>query len=128
MTTLITGVDFVTVPTKDLEAAVDFYGTKLGLRCSVHMPERSFAEFEAGQLTLSVVLAERFPFGFHENVNPVALHVDDVEQARAELSERGVQFEGDTFDTSVCHMAFFKDPDGNSLMLHKRYAPRVTTG
>ena len=58
------------------------------------------------------------------NKNPLALHVEDVEAARAALEERGVSFYGDTFDTGVCHMAFFSDPDGNSLMLHHRYAPR----
>jgi len=55
----------------------------------------------------------------------VALHVDDVAAARAALEEKGVQFFGETFDTGVCHMAFFTDPDGNDLMLHHRYAPRT---
>jgi predicted enzyme related to lactoylglutathione lyase len=41
------------------------------------------------------------------------------------LEEHGVQFMGETFDTGVCHMAFFSDPDGNQLMLHHRYAPRT---
>ena len=45
--------------------------------------------------------------------------------ARATLEERGVTFTMDTFDTGVCHMGFFRDPDGNALMLHHRYAPRV---
>jgi hypothetical protein len=54
------------------------------------------------------------------------LHVEDVAAARAELESRGVQFMGDILDTGVCHMAFFADPDGNPLMLHHRYAPRVT--
>ncbi len=125
--TPVTGVDFVTVPTNNLEAAVRFYGTAVGLPCSVHMPERNFAEFEAGSLTLSVVVAERFPFGYHPNANPIALQVDDVDKARQELESRGVEFKGDIFDTSVCHMAFFTDPDGNALMLHHRYAPRGHT-
>jgi len=123
---IVSGVDFVTVPTKDLDAAVAFYGETLGLPCSVHRPERSFAEFETGTVTLSVVVAENFPFGYHTNPNPIALHVEDVEAARAALGERGVEFAGETFDTGVCHMAFFSDPDGNALMLHHRYAPRVT--
>jgi len=59
------------------------------------------------------------------NANHIALHVDDVEAARAELEARGVEFAGETFDTGVCHMAFFSDPDGNALMLHHRYAPRT---
>ncbi len=52
----------------------------------------------------------------------------DVAAARAELEGRGVTFAGDIFDSGVCHMAFFTDPDGNALMLHHRYAPRVTEG
>lgn len=123
---IVAGVDFVTVPTNDLDAAVAFYGTTLGLPCSVHMPDRNFAEFETGAVTLSVVVAEHFPFGYHPNPNPLALHVEDVAAARDALSARGVEFLGETFDTGVCHMAFFTDPDGNALMLHRRYAPRVT--
>ena len=65
---------------------------------------------------------------FKPNANVIALHVDDVAQARATLNERGVTFAGDTFDTGVCHMAFFADPDGNALMLHHRYAPREPDG
>jgi predicted enzyme related to lactoylglutathione lyase len=75
-------------------------------------------------LTLSVVIAENFPFGYHPNVNPLALHVEDVQAARDALAERGVEFIGEILDTGVCHMAFFADPDGNALMLHSRYAPR----
>ena len=48
----------------------------------------------------------------------LALHVDDIAAARAELEAKGVEFDGETFDTGVCHMAFFEDPDGNALMLH----------
>ena len=54
----------------------------------------------------------------------IALHVDDVAAARAALEEKGIEFMGDTFDTGVCHMALFADPDGNALMLHHRYSPR----
>jgi predicted enzyme related to lactoylglutathione lyase len=125
---IVTGVDFVAVPTKDLDAAVEFYGTTLGLERSVYYPERHFAEFETGNLTLSVIVAEKFGLDYQPNRNAIALHVEDIDAARATLAERGVQFAGDTFDTSVCHMAFFSDPDGNALMLHHRYAPRVTQG
>jgi predicted enzyme related to lactoylglutathione lyase len=121
---LVTGVDFVAVPTGDLAASVEFYGDTLGLRRSVYMPERNFAEFETGNLTLSVVHAEKMGIPHCVNQNAIALHVDDVELTRATLEARGVSFQGDTFDTSVCHMAFFADPFGNALMLHHRYAPR----
>jgi predicted enzyme related to lactoylglutathione lyase len=120
----VRGVDFVTIPTQDLDVAMQFYGDTLGLERSVYIPERNFAEFETGTVTLSVVVAERMGFEFAPTRNPLALHVDDVETARAELESRGVTFAGETFDTGVCHMAFFADPDGNAFMLHHRYAPR----
>ena len=124
--TVVTGVDFVSVPTRDLDRAVAFYGEALGLRRSMYRPERNFAEFETGTLTLSVVNPERMGIGsFQANANHLALHVDDVAAARARLEQRGVTFAGDVFDTGVCHMAFFADPDGNALMLHHRYAARV---
>src|SRR6476659_2151154 len=121
----VTGVDFVAVVTQDLDRAVAFYGDALGLECSVHMPERNFAEFETGTVTLNVLNPEKMGVGgFQANTNPIALQVDDVAAARAGLEERGVAFTGDIFDTGVCHMAFFADPDGNALMLHHRHAPR----
>jgi predicted enzyme related to lactoylglutathione lyase len=55
--------------------------------------------------------------------NPLPLHVEDVQAARAQLESKGVVFFADTLDTGVCHMAIFADPDGNQLMLHRRYAP-----
>ena len=123
---LIHGVDFVGVPTHDIPAAAAFYGEVLGLPRSVYIPERHYSEFETGNLTLSVYDPEKMGMQHERNPNPIALHVDDVAEARAKLEERGVKFHGDILDTSVCHMAFFSDPDGNALMLHKRYAPRHT--
>jgi len=123
---MVTGVDFVPMPTRDLDAAVDFYGSTMGMPRSVYIPERNYAEFETGNLTLSVYNPEKMGMQHSVNSNAVALHVDDVSQARAALEGRGVQFLGDTLDTGVCHMAFFADPDGNALMLHHRYAPRAT--
>src|ERR1700730_12156018 len=113
-TQLVTGVDFVGVPTRNLDAAVEFYGETLGLPRSVYLKERNYAEFETGNLTLSVFDAEGFGMEHRPNPNAMALHVDDVAQARAALEARGVEFAGDTLDTGVCHMAFFADPDGNS--------------
>ena len=123
--TPVTGVDFVAIATQDLDRAVAFYGDALGLECSVHMPERNFAEFETGTVTLNVLNPEKMGIGaFQANTSAIALQVDDVAAARAALEERGVTFSGDIFDTGVCHMAFLADPDGNALMLHHRYAPR----
>jgi predicted enzyme related to lactoylglutathione lyase len=123
---MITKVDFIGLPTHDLETAVAFYGETLGLPRSAYRPDRHHAEFETGNLTINVMDAERMGLKHVVNSNPIALHVDDVAAARADLEARGVEFTMDTFDTGVCHMAFFADPDGNALMLHHRYAPQTT--
>jgi predicted enzyme related to lactoylglutathione lyase len=123
---LIGGVDFVAVPTRDLEASCEFYGQTLGLGRSVYLPGRNYAEFETGNLTLSVIDAEAMGLEHHPHRHQIALHVDDVHEARKALEERGVSFTDETLDTGVCHMAFFSDPDGNALMLHHRYAPRAS--
>jgi predicted enzyme related to lactoylglutathione lyase len=122
----VRAVDFVGMPTRDLEAAARFYGETLGLPRSVYIPERNYSEFETGNLTLSVYNPEKMGMEHNRNPNPIALHVDDVAEARAALEGRGVEFHGDVLDTGVCHMAFFTDLDGNALMLHHRYAPRTT--
>ena len=122
----ITATDFVGLPTRDVPAAAGFYGETLGLPRSVYMPDRGFSEFETGNLTLSVWNPEQMGLEHRPNPNPVALHVEDVAAVREALEGRGVEFQGDILDTGVCQMAFFRDPDGNSLMLHHRYAPRVT--
>ncbi len=123
---LITGVDFAALSTKDLARAVRFYGETLGLPMSVHLPERNYAEFETGNLTLSLIDAEQMGLEHKVRGHEIALHVGDVDAARKLLEARGVQFKGEILDTGVCHMALFEDPDGNPLMLHHRYAPRTS--
>jgi predicted enzyme related to lactoylglutathione lyase len=120
----ITGVDFITVPARDFDRASDFYGTVLGLRCSTRWGNMPAAEFETGTLTIAVMQSDAFGLEFQRHSHPIALHVDNVAEARAELEEQGVAFQADTVDSGVCHMAYFADPDGNALMLHSRYAPR----
>jgi catechol 2,3-dioxygenase-like lactoylglutathione lyase family enzyme len=121
---LISGVDFVFVPTRDFDAAAEFYGTVLGLPCSARYGKVPGGEFETGNLTLQLIEAEAIGLEFQPSRSPIALHVDDVEAARAELESHGVSFKRETLDSGVCHMAFFEDPDGNALLLHHRYAPR----
>lgn len=121
---LVTEVDFVALSTKDLGRAIEFYGQTLGLPLSVHLDERNYAEFETGNVTLSVIDAEKMGMDHQVRGHEIALHVQDVQAARETLEARGVQFRGETLDTGVCHMALFNDPDGNPLMLHHRYAPR----
>jgi predicted enzyme related to lactoylglutathione lyase len=119
----ITGVDFVAVPTQDFDASMHFYGTVLGLPFVKRWGEMPGAEFQAGNLTLAIMDPTAFGQEFRPHAVPLALQVDDVATARAHLEAQGVSFLGDTIDSGVCHQALFRDPAGNTLDLHHRYAP-----
>ena len=122
---IIERTDFISVPVTDMERATGFYRDMLGLE---QVSEGGgFPEFQLGE-NVSVYLLQMENVGSSftgPHTAHVALRVPDVEDARLELESKGVEFQGDTLDTGVCHMAFFKDPDGNQLMLHRRYAPRT---
>lgn len=119
---IVERTDYLSVPVQDLERATEFYGETLGLEQIGH---GQWPEFQLGE-NVSLYLLDPTNIG-REFVGPhtsaIALRVPDVEEARADLEAKGVQFRGETFDTGVCHMAPFADPDGNELMLHRRYAP-----
>jgi catechol 2,3-dioxygenase-like lactoylglutathione lyase family enzyme len=114
-------VDFVTIPTRDVKRAVEFYRDVLGIPQSRY----TGAEIETTNVTLSFWNPEEDGLEFQPNQAGFGLRVDDVAKARKELESKGVEFLGDTVDTGVCHMGFFKDADGNAVILHRRYAPRV---
>ena len=122
---IVERTDFISVPVRDLEQAARFYEETLGLPRVPGGPDGGFPEFQLGE-NVSVYLLDMSKVGSAfsaPHTAHIALRVADVAAARAELEAKGVSFEGDIFDTSVCHMAFFKDPDGNQFMLHRRYAP-----
>ncbi len=121
---LITGTDFITVATRDLDAAIGFYVGVLGLPLSKRWGQMPAAEFETGNLTIAVMQSDAFGLEFRANNHPIELRVDDFEAAHDELESRGVEFKGEAIDSGVCRQAFFEDPDGNVLAIHHRYAPR----
>ncbi len=114
-------LDFIGIPSTDADRSRAFYVDTLGLRpdpksdYEFWIGDTCFVIWEPGQMG--------FEFAPQKNAHP-AIHVDDVAATRAELEAKGVEFNGEIFDTGVCHMALFTDPDGNDLMLHHRYAPR----
>jgi catechol 2,3-dioxygenase-like lactoylglutathione lyase family enzyme len=116
-------VDFVSVPTRDVAAARRFYGEVVGLPAG-----RGEDEFETANVTLALWQPEAEGEPFSPSTAGIALGVPDVAAARERLEAEGVRFLGDTVDTGVCHMGFFFDPDGNVLILHRRYAPAGATG
>lgn len=119
--TLITGTDFITIPTKDPDAARAFYVDTLGLRPD----DEAQYEVWAGNTCYAIFAPEQAGLPFRANEGgQYAFRVDDIEAARSALEAKGVHFDAPTFGTGVCHMAMFRDPDGNVLMLHRRHAPR----
>ena len=120
---IVERTDFISVPVTDMERAKQFYGETLGLDA---VNPGGFPEYQLGE-NISVYLIDMESIGSSfsaPHTAHIALRVADVAETRKELEARGVVFDGDVLDTSVCHMALFADPDGNALMLHRRYAPR----
>jgi catechol 2,3-dioxygenase-like lactoylglutathione lyase family enzyme len=120
---LVERTDFISVPVTDLERSTAWYRDTLGLD---QVGEGAWPEFQLGE-NVSLYLMDPTNVG-REFSGPhsayIALRVPDVAESRSQLEANGIEFEGEIFDTGVCHMAFFHDLDGNALMLHRRYAPR----
>jgi catechol 2,3-dioxygenase-like lactoylglutathione lyase family enzyme len=111
-------LDCVAIPSRDPDTTRAFYVETLGLRPDEH----ARYEFWAGETCFGIWEPDKLGGEFAPQRNAhLALHVEDIEASRAELEAKGVEFLGETLDTGVCHMAFFRDPDGNDLMLHSRY-------
>jgi catechol 2,3-dioxygenase-like lactoylglutathione lyase family enzyme len=120
---IVERTDFICVPVTDMERAKTFYGETLGLP-EIEHPEQGFPEYQLGEnVSLYLLQLENIGGAFRAPHDAgFALRVPDVAEARAELEEKGVEFNGDLLDTGVCHMSFFGDPDGNQIVLHRRYA------
>jgi predicted enzyme related to lactoylglutathione lyase len=118
---LIERTDFVSVPVQDMERAKRFYRDTLRM----HSPnwDSPWPEIESGNVSLYLVDPTGWGGEFSPHKAHVALRASDVEEDRRKLEEAGIEFQGETRDTGVCHMAFFEDSEGNALMLHRRYAP-----
>jgi catechol 2,3-dioxygenase-like lactoylglutathione lyase family enzyme len=113
-------VDFISIPTRDVERAVAWYRDVLGLPES----DVSEGEVDTSNVTLSFWEPERENLPFVANTAGFAVRVEDVAEARDELESNGVEFIAETWDSGVCHFAACRDPDGNTVILHRRYAPK----
>jgi len=111
--------DFVSVFTQDIRRAKEFYSGTIGLELETE--GENDLEFRCGQVTLDVFDPSSIGQQFAPSPAGLALRVPDVDAARAELEAKGVEFDGETIQTGVCRMASFKDPDGNALLLHRRF-------
>jgi catechol 2,3-dioxygenase-like lactoylglutathione lyase family enzyme len=116
-------VDYVRVPVTDMEEANRFYGEVLGLRRNPSSPGDDWVEYEAGNVTLAVMTPHTHDYEFTPlPPGTLALRVPDVAEAKARLEAAGVQV-NEMWDSGVCHGAGIRDPSGNPILLHRRYAP-----
>ena len=118
----VTGTDFVLIMCRDLAATERFYTETLGLEPGPRWGDVGF-EIETGDTTLAFMDPARMGREFTPSSSAVVLRVDDVAAAKAELEAAGVEFATEIIDSGVCHQAYFSDPDGNALGIHRRYAP-----
>jgi predicted enzyme related to lactoylglutathione lyase len=115
-------VDFVRIPVTDIEKAKRFYGEVLGLEQKLNSPGDDWIEFETGNVTLAVMTPHTHGYEFAPlPPGTIALRVPDVAAAKAKLEAVGAQV-NEMWDSGVCYGAGFRDPDGNSILLHRRYA------
>ena len=117
--------DFISVPVTDMARSKQFYGETLGL--PLVSGDDAWPEYQLGE-NVSLYLIDPTNIGqafTAPHTSSIALRVADVAVARDALEAKGVSFDADTLDTGVCHMAFFRDTEGNALMLHRRYAPHA---
>ena len=116
-------VDYIRVPVKDIEEAKQFYGELLGLPLNPNSPDEDWLEFEAGNVTLAVMTPHTHDYEFSPlPPGALAFRVPDVAEAKAKLEAAGVQV-NDMWDSGKCRGAGVRDPSGNTILLHRRYAP-----
>ncbi|MGH3071392.1 MAG: VOC family protein [Gaiellaceae bacterium] len=120
--TRVERTDFVSVPVTDRARGIEFYGGTLGLERNP-LASEEWPEFRVGATTLLLTTPEQTGAPFRASDYGVSLRVGDVAGQMERLRAEGVEFHGEAYDSSVCHMAFLSDPDGNALILHRRYAP-----
>ena len=112
-------IDFVSIPTRDLERAILFYRDVLELSQNPHVR----SEFEAGNVTLAVMTPHTHDYEFAPlPPGTLALRVPDVAEAKAKLEAAGVEV-NEMWDSGVCRGAGLRDPSGNPILLHRRYKP-----
>ena len=116
----ISEIAFSCYPVTDMVRARKFYEGLLGLKATMDhkLEEGHWVEYDIGSGTLAIGVAP----GMVPSSDgcSVALEVDDFDAAISELKTAGIEFHFGPLETSVCHMAFVRDPDGNSIGIHKR--------
>ena len=121
----VTGVDFIAIPTQDFDRADAFYADVLGLERSKRWGNMPAGEFETGTLTIALMQSDAFGLEFSPPQPPGRASRSTTSTPRARSSRARASSSWPTRSTAAsATWRPFKDPDGNALMLHHRYAPK----
>jgi catechol 2,3-dioxygenase-like lactoylglutathione lyase family enzyme len=114
-------LDYVSIPSQDAERSRAFYVDTLGLKPDA----QARFEFWVGETCFCIWEPAASAGSSRRSGTGTSRCTSTTWRPRApSWRPRGIEFQGEVFDTGVCHMAFFRDPDGNDLMLHHRYQER----
>ena len=116
----ITEIAFSSYPVTDIPRARAFYEGLLGLKVTsdMDMGDSHWIEYDIGAGTLGIGKMDGWkPTG---DGCCVGLEVKDFDTAISELQAAGTPFKMGPLETPVCHMALVNDPDGNTVIIHKR--------
>lgn len=116
---MIKEIAFVGSPVTDLKRARDFYEGVLGLKPAENDPEAKWIEYELGGGTFAIgSYGDQWKAA--QGGTMAAFECDDVDAMMQRVKESGAKVAMELMDSPVCRFGIVLDPDGNSLMLHKR--------
>jgi catechol 2,3-dioxygenase-like lactoylglutathione lyase family enzyme len=121
-------LDNVDIVCRDLDAVVPFYRDVLALpEAHPYHKEQGWAGFKAGSVTVYLIAVSpsdslegaraTAPIGERPGLESLAFEVDDLDEAVAWLSARGVTWETDVIESPWYRYRGFRDPEGNLLYL-----------
>jgi catechol 2,3-dioxygenase-like lactoylglutathione lyase family enzyme len=116
----------VAVPVSDVDRAKAFYTDKIGFNADhdhTVSDEIRFVQLTPPGSACSIAIGKGIVEGEPGSVRGLFMVVADVEAARAELVERGVEV-SDIQDFDWGRFVDFTDPDGNKWALQQEPQPR----
>ena len=113
-------IGFVAYPVTDIPRARKFYEGTLGLKPNAPLKSETqqWIEYDIGPNTLGIGCSDQWKPS--KDGPSVALEVEDFGAAVEALKKHHIEFIIGPMETPVCHMATFRDPDGNKLTIHRR--------
>jgi catechol 2,3-dioxygenase-like lactoylglutathione lyase family enzyme len=120
--THIGAITLVIIPSTDQDASIDFYVDSLGFEKRTDVPfggDYRWVEVYPPAGTTGIALAPPRPGDPTAVQTGITLGTDDIDASHAELRARGVDVDTEVsrMGDPVPPMFWFRDPDGNTLLV-----------